>query len=406
MKNIEKKLNSLPKARLSLSVDLKIRMRLYSLILRKFVDRLFSFELPVWKKFAAAVPIVLVLAIVVVPAYAYASPSVTRGNVLYPLKQLAEKAELSLSLSDESRVEVYEKKVSRRLAEAEYLSLNKKRGNSANLTTTVNEALADKQKAAEILFGLPKQVKTVSSQDDKMQEEQSLLLIKVAQNVGFVADEEVVNAVSLALNMISDKSVKPEIKKDLGENAPKESTSADTAGDRTNAEIKKNNTADRGGRQATTTDKSNMQEDSKKANANRQTKLPAEINQTKKSIDNLMETLKKDDLTNEETGSLRTRLDAKIEKASQALNKGDYNKAGELVDESRSLVKNAKFFIKPKQVETDDKKIDKNNSDKKVIDQKDPLVTKQSTSTESIKNKGKSTSTDSEKNKLPRYFHK
>jgi hypothetical protein len=54
-------------------------------------------------------------------AYAYTSPSVTDGTVLYPVKRVIEKAEERFQKTDEERAEFHAKMMDRRIAEAEIL---------------------------------------------------------------------------------------------------------------------------------------------------------------------------------------------------------------------------------------------------------------------------------------------
>ena len=59
---------------------------------------------------------VLLMLLIIVPGYAYASSSVTQGHLLYPVKTAIERVELNLSRTPEAQVKTYEKLAERRLS--------------------------------------------------------------------------------------------------------------------------------------------------------------------------------------------------------------------------------------------------------------------------------------------------
>lgn len=398
MKKIEEQLNKLPKARLPIAADLKIRYRIYVMMIKRYGEKITIYKFFTAKRAFALAVVMLLAAIISVPSYAYASPEVVRGNILYPLKRLAEKVELSLPMSAQTKAVVYEKNAARRLAEAEYLSIKNDAKKADYLAATVNDALLDKQKAKEIISSLPQNVPDNKFSDNinESKEKQDSLILKVAQNVGLQADEKVVSAVSKILNVINNEDSRLIENDPAGKQADKlenKSVNRSEAGESSQDVGRKN-------------EKSNQNEnifvrDNAKATTSQKIKTSTEINQAKKNIDELMKTMGPDNLSDEETADLRRQLDSRLKSASRAVDQGNFSQAGELVEESRDLIKNAKFFVKPKfNQKSDDKNGQKGINqiieipkDKNSADKNDPDKENDQN------NHGRSTSTGNYKNK-------
>ncbi len=71
--------------------------------------------------------------------YAYSSPSVTEGTVLYPVKQSLEKVQLRFVQSPEARAEFHTTMLERRIQEAEILSASTTVDENAEITLTAAE---------------------------------------------------------------------------------------------------------------------------------------------------------------------------------------------------------------------------------------------------------------------------
>jgi len=212
MDNLEKQLNKLPKAHLSKKGDLKIRLRLYfflgseklALIKRSMVAHKVSVS-------SAALIIFILSLIIIVPSYAYANENVIPGHLLYPIKRGLENIELNMSDSPEEKAETYVKLADRRLAEAKVMGeLNENKVEPKVLANTINEAVEMDNKAKEEinLVKESKKASKVRSAVDKAQEQQVKKLVDIAQTVSIEAEEEVLDSVAMALEIMSISSTK------------------------------------------------------------------------------------------------------------------------------------------------------------------------------------------------------
>ncbi len=149
MDNLEKQLNKLPRAKMNRRTDWCLKFKLYRMIIRgKLLAYQKSFSLKTIRPLPVAL-VILLTVLVAVPGFAYASPSVTREHVLYPVKKAIEKVELSLPASVEVKAKAYAKMADRRLAEAEYLSEQTEEKNNIALRLTIEDAVELSVKAEE-----------------------------------------------------------------------------------------------------------------------------------------------------------------------------------------------------------------------------------------------------------------
>lgn len=139
MDKLEKTLNTLPRKKIPMMADLRLRWRIYKMTRPESIPLL----KPV---FVAAFCVVLVFSSV--SSYAYASENVTEGNPLYPIKRGLEKVELSLS-TPKAKEEKLIKFTKRRLNEMK------------RLTAVTNEV--DMPKKAEVVKTLESMRKDIES---------------------------------------------------------------------------------------------------------------------------------------------------------------------------------------------------------------------------------------------------
>lgn len=124
MDNLEKKLIDLPKHKLKLSADFKIRGRLYKMLILKKLSNFFNplaFKGFILNK-AIIVGLMVFLILGSTSLYAYGSEQVTLGNKLYPLKITVENVRNSLISSSVAKTKNYNSLSARRLEEALVLS--------------------------------------------------------------------------------------------------------------------------------------------------------------------------------------------------------------------------------------------------------------------------------------------
>lgn len=381
MKNIEEQLKNLPKAKMPLTADLKIRIMIYRLQWRKYAEKQNIFRLFSRKMAYAFASVLLLASTVSVPAFAYASPGVVKGNPFYPLKILLEKAELAIPKSNEAEAKIYEKNVSRRLAEAEILSKQTGGKTADYLVETVNQAQTDKEKASAIISGLGETKDAgLLKKIDQTEKQQEALIKQVAQNVGLEASDKVVNSVSLMISTISDKANKADKRLDSEETSPKGNV-GDSKGMR-NVEQRRT--------EATSSESMPIPDTRDEAIATQTPKSPIDLGAEKKKLDEMAKTIKQDDFPGKGADTLRAKLETRNKKTSQALDEGNLGKAEELIKESHRLMDNAKFFLKSDPAEPGGKNKKPGVSVQPNEKPKDPVERSKGTSTkETLNNKEK-----------------
>ena len=288
MDNLEKQLNNLPKKKLSMRADYSLRFKLFKAMWQKKADmyvQYFSFKRHLSPLIAV---LVLISLIVGVPGYAYANENVTAVHYLYGVKKAVEKIELAFAFSEKDKQEKQEKFIARRLNEAEILSQNIGKEHNLALVETINEAME-----------LKKEIKIIEKQEKK----QIQTLTQIANTVGIKAEEEVLNTVAEALEMV--KKTQP------------------------NKENKKN--------------------------INNKPRVESQNNAIEQTINIIQDEIKKlnDDLENngyhkEDVQMLNKRLEKKIEKAKDAVEKNNINAASAIINSTAALTNNAKHFLKEK----------------------------------------------------------
>lgn len=140
MDNLEELLTALPKNKISRTADLKIRFKLYRLIIQNRLNNFF--DLFVWQltplKKIWALALVILLLFGTTSVYAYASSDVVPGSQLYPLKIAIEKIEQKITVDNSAKIVNLEKFSTRRLEEAVNLSEKNQKTNrvvAANVAT-------------------------------------------------------------------------------------------------------------------------------------------------------------------------------------------------------------------------------------------------------------------------------
>lgn len=150
MENLEKLLSELPKNKLSRQADLKIKYRLYRIIILNNLASIFDFSnlraLSMNKAWVIAAVILLICGTTSV--YAYASNDILPGNQLYPVKIALEKIEQKITTNNTSKIANLEKFSERRLNEAVGLSQKKQESDKAG--QKINEDIK-KNIAAELV---------------------------------------------------------------------------------------------------------------------------------------------------------------------------------------------------------------------------------------------------------------
>ncbi len=155
MDNLERKLLDLPRHKLGLKADLKIRLQLYYLV---FINSFNSFRqifkihnLFLFRGMAVAVVVFILLG--GTSLYAYSNNQITVGSPLYPLKRTAETVKNNLSISDVVKTESYNKQSQRRLVEASIVSNQAQKSDEetdAQLSKIIDQAVESFNKSVVV----------------------------------------------------------------------------------------------------------------------------------------------------------------------------------------------------------------------------------------------------------------
>jgi hypothetical protein len=407
MDNLERQLKNLPRKRLSLRADMRIKSKLYILTWKKYYS---GFALPNLSKLRLVpitASILLVILATSIPAYAYSSPSVTKGTPLYPIKRVIENAQIAISSGPANKAKTYAIITQRRLDEARYISL--KNANS-------NIQASDENKIAETIDEALKFDNQAFSESEKLEDNQASYDIKgyisgtrsdnvsviadIAQSVGVKANDRTLIALASAfgkfenikrlpanlrksttseeeiqiqsasstpppqINSITDKethrirtTIDKVRTKIMGKN--KNKTMSNGTGEQTGQDIRKNPSVEKSNLNATTTDESAAKLQS------------AEINAALKSIKDNALNMEKDlgqkDINHDEAKILIDRINGKIKNLETAVKNKKYDGLDGLLSETKGLTDYGEYFIKNKTDEktgTEKNNPPKNNSNK------------------------------------------
>lgn len=339
MYDLEKQLKKLPRVKLRFGANMKIQLKLRVLLWqRKFAQ--LSNILPIQKIRLVPVIVVIILCLfIILPSYAYASSSVTRGHILYPVKQAIEKVEINFSRSATAKVKTYEKLASRRLAEAEVLSQPEiEEEVNVALVETVNEAVRLGSKAQETVKQIPSAVEAeeVQSVIVAAQDKQERALVRIAEQVGIDASETVLDSVALAFQMTT---------KSLQETKKWPAISS-SAADKVLAD-----------EEATSTEEGMVQKPAKSSvlskpstpsfsKASSTESARQSFNQLKQDISVLKEDLTDNEFKPKDIQTLYNRLEEKVKKVEDAINNDKFDDAQGLMRTTKALTNNAKHFMK------------------------------------------------------------
>lgn len=173
MDNLEKKLINIPKHKLRLKADLKIKTRLYKMIILEKVNnfsQLFVFK-SIFLNRAMIVALMVFMILGSTAFYAYGSERITLGDKLYPLKLTLENVKDNLTPSSVSKVKNYNNLSTRRLEEALILS-NKQKEVDNQITKTIDRAVEN----------VGKSVAAVKKIDDSKESEKATTKVKENSN--------------------------------------------------------------------------------------------------------------------------------------------------------------------------------------------------------------------------------
>jgi len=167
MDYLEKKLTSLPKVKLSRQADLKIIIKLYSLIISEKISVIWSFNFFNHKALGRTVLVtgLMIVTLMLTAVYAYASDAVLPASPLYQLKRVVEKLEEKISFSTDAKLDTYAKFSERRLQEVLVLSQQDMPSNATdrhNLNQQIQEGLNE---ATTNIDSMANQVQSIANQN-------------------------------------------------------------------------------------------------------------------------------------------------------------------------------------------------------------------------------------------------
>lgn len=337
MKDIEKNLNNLPKGRLSLTADLRIRYRMWRVgreMNAPMTSMAFSYR-------AVALSLLLViLAGSATGTYAYSSPEVVRGNILYPVKRGIEKVEARLVKTPQAEVVFHNKLAERRLAEADVLS----RKISADGTAKKPEAEFD-DTIAEAGLEISNTNKVAQRIDDG-QERESVFGRLADNNLEKVEKMKILaNRLGLATSEDTTEKI-ASVMEDTKEGQRRLVLAISQYKDGKQEKIVETGTT-------TATAARNF------INAS------STLNELQKEADNLTEELRSAGRYDQkQVIKLEERVDKKIDQASTALKEGQIEKFSGLSKAASALINNGKHFLKeeaPKATSTPKEEVKKPN---------------------------------------------
>jgi hypothetical protein len=348
MTDLEKKLNGLPKARLSRLADLRIRYRLFQHSLYSALPGKAAVSWPKISLFKQAFAAVMIVIFIVsgTSVYAYSNDRVTRGNVLYPLKRGVERIELSLAVNPRSKVVVLNKLARRRLIEAQLIgqviassaqatSLGSSSDQAVamgeplsaedesldkNLNETINEAaeqMAEADDQSEQLGDTEKEQAVLERLADA-DEDHVVRLEELAGTVGIDARETVVDRVAVTLDQARRRQKSVLRRLDTG----------------------------RGQTPGAHLPASSVRASTVPAIANERVDAENSLGRMKDKIDLMRGDLTRKNAPPKALDRLIENLNAKIKNTEKAINDGDFKQAGKLLEKTEALTNNSDHFLK------------------------------------------------------------
>jgi len=364
MDKLEIKLNNLPKARLGWRADLKIKTRLYTVILRK---RLASEKMRFSSGSRALAGSLLLLILIIVPGYAYASAAVVPGDFLYPLKIGLEKIELNLARETEKKAEVYAELSARRLAEAKTMieagdgTEADKADKEEKIKNNLDQALSFRARA---LSGFSDSGSGATTSKAKaMDERGEAMLINIAQSAGTRAGDDLVDSIALALDRVKNGKSLKNYKEDREETEKRpddreegrsafirvaSSTEEEKSEEGRDNERGFNNAngrwaLDKNGRFSGT---------STSPLTGTTTADRDDISNLRKGVDRLKKDLRRPEFEQKDVDDLMDRLERKIKKAEE-IGETDEDGAQSLFRSAEALSDNARHFIRKRSVDSE-----------------------------------------------------
>lgn len=339
MIDIEKKLNELPSAKLSKKADYRLRFSFFKLKWQKRFDNL-NATFSVGRFAPVAITMILLLSLVCLPYYAYASENIVRGDILYPVKQGIERIELGLADTPTKKVAVLTKLAERRLAEVEKLSEKDTIEANDNLAATIDEitnlTVQANSEAEEKINSEEK--KQVDNKIEQIKEKQLDKMEKIADKFGLQASDNLLDSLAIAIDDLKkDKQAKNGIYRTMKGIEISTSTQSYKLFPR--------------GRASTSTSTimstSAMSSRPGKASIAKGQKVINESwDAAKERIGALKDDLMNEGVDNEDLDNLFAKLDDRLQKAQSAINLGNFNQANGLIKSTEALSNNAKHFLR------------------------------------------------------------
>lgn len=211
MDKLDKILSSMPKAKFSRQVDIKVKFKLYRLI---FLEKLKSFNaLPAYKMALAYKGLAFILAVTAIfsatSIYAYASNDIIPGTPLYPLKIAIEKIEQKIAITSTAKIDNYEKISNRRLQEAVNLSQQENKIVSEKINKNIDTNIANNQKIKNSINKLSDSEAVAAILQAKKRDQKELeSLNKIADFAKNRNDEAVLQKVNEAREIINHQEYK------------------------------------------------------------------------------------------------------------------------------------------------------------------------------------------------------
>jgi hypothetical protein len=216
MEDLEKNLSKLPKYKLSKKADFKIKLKIYTFILSKNLQKFAqAFFHP--HSLVAKVSLVVLMIFVVLSGtavYAVSNDHITPGNTLYPLKKTIENVEQKLSFTETAKVETLNKLSERRLKEAlnmveeedDRQSDDQKEEFKTNIEQSIDEAVNNFDSAIETSKKIENTVNSKTSKENLKNRQESM--VKYLDSINDIAknkkDESMIKKIDEAKRAIEE----------------------------------------------------------------------------------------------------------------------------------------------------------------------------------------------------------
>ncbi len=300
MKDLEKQLNNLPKAKLAKKAQIKILLIIFNSLKKDFL----GFRLFLKPAFA----FVLLFALLLPATYAYGSENVGQGHILFPIKKSIENIELAFTFDKGKKIEKKDDFLSKRIEETQIM-INISKEREEEIIESIESAFKVRQEIEEEKNKINNQNLTEKIENSDIKRIETLN--RIAEDVGLDGAGKIIDYVSVSLELMSGPKgfVKEEIIKSI---IPA-----------TGEQVKSNGNAYGVEKQ----------------------EVKNSIEQIKKDFSEFEDELKEKQYEQKEIEKARGRVKEKINNAENAVDNGQVEESRKIIEISRAFMNHANKFM-------------------------------------------------------------